>query len=252
MTTDADRQAVEAQLEMVHTLPKARYVSRIDYLAERAAGRRVIHVGFVDAGFQEMQAATGTWLHQHLDERATELIGIDIDAVGVAAATKAGYEAYEADCRDPGAVAALGVEPADVVIAGEIIEHLDDPGAFLSLLHDLVRPGGELVLTTPNASGLVNGFAAVAGAEINHPDHVVLFSWRTLTNLASRHGWEHVESATYVPVFKGAPAKGIKLRIMRMAGQAVLALERLLARIGAPFTADGMIVVSRAVDRPMS
>lgn len=244
----ADADAVEAQLAMVHTLPKARYVNRIDYLAERASGQRVIHVGFVDAGFQEMQAATGTWLHAHLDERARELVGIDIDADGVAEAVAAGFEGYVADCRDPEAVAALGLEPADVVIAGEIIEHLDDPGSFLSLLQGLVRPGGELVLTTPNASGLVNGFAAMAGAEVNHPDHVVLFSWRTLTNLASRHGWEHLETATYVPLFKGAPAKGLKMRIMRLGGQAVLALERLLARLGAPFTADGMIVVSRAVE----
>jgi hypothetical protein len=37
---------------------------------------------------------------------------------------------------------------------------------------------------------------------------------------------------------------------MRLAGQAVLTLERLLARLGMPFTADGMIVVSRAVDPP--
>jgi SAM-dependent methyltransferase len=250
MSADAGRRAVEAQLEMVHTLPRARYVSRIDYLAGRAAGRRVIHVGFVDAGFQEMQAATGTWLHQHLADRATELVGIDIDEAGVADAAAAGFEAYVADCRDAAAVAALALEPADVVIAGEIIEHLDDPGSFLAVLHDLVRPDGELVLTTPNASGLVNGFAALAGAEVNHPDHVVLFSWRTLTNLASRHGWEHVETATFVPAFKGAPASGIRQRIMRLAGRAVLALERLLAKLGAPFTADGMIVVSRAVHHP--
>ena len=251
MSTDAEQRAVEAQLEMVHTLPKARYVSRIDYLAERAAGRRVIHVGFVDAGFQEMQEATGTWLHQHLADQATELVGIDIDEVGVEVARAAGFDAHQADCRDAHAVAALDLEPADVVIAGEIIEHLDDPGSFLSLLHQLVRPGGELVLTTPNASGLVNGFAAMAGAEVNHPDHVVLFSWRTLTNLAARHGWKHVETATFVPAFKGAPAQGIKLALMRFAGQAVLALERILARFGAPFTADGMIVVSRATDGPV-
>jgi hypothetical protein len=42
------------------------------------------------------------------------------------------------------------------------------------------------------------------------------------------------------------------MAIMRMGGQAVLTLERILARLGAPFTADGMIVVSRAVDRPVS
>ena len=79
--------------------------------------------------------------------------------------------------------------PAEVIIAGEIIEHLDDSGSFLDGLHSLVEPGGRLVITTPNSSGLLNaGAAAQAGYEVNHPDHVTLYSCFTLTNLLERHG----------------------------------------------------------------
>src|SRR5262245_59034849 len=114
-----------AQLEMVHRLPKARLVQRIPYVASQCAGKRVIHIGFVDAGYQEMQASAGTWLHAHLAETAKELVGIDLDVDGVARAVAEGYEAYVADCRDVEAVDALGIDRADVVVAGEIIEHLD-------------------------------------------------------------------------------------------------------------------------------
>ena len=48
--------------------------------------------------------------------------------------------------------------------SGEVIEHLDDPDSFLDGLHRLVAPVGLLILTTPNASGLLNGFTALAGA----------------------------------------------------------------------------------------
>ena len=41
-------------------------VDRTDFLCRLATGRRVIHVGFVDAGYQEMNTAAGTWLHAHL------------------------------------------------------------------------------------------------------------------------------------------------------------------------------------------
>ncbi len=238
--------ADEAQLEMVHRLPKAELVARIPHLAGLVAGRSVIHVGFVDAGYQEMQAEAGTWLHAHLAGTATHLIGIDVDDAGVTHAREEGYEAYVADCRDPDQVDALGIDPAEVVIAGEVIEHLDDPGSFLDGLHRLVAPGGLLILTTPNASGLLNGFAALAGAEINHPDHVVLFSWRTLTNLMSRHGWEAVEAATFVPAVKAAPGSGVGQKVLGLAGRFVLWLERTIGRLWAPFVADGLIVTARS------
>lgn len=236
----------EAQLEMVHRLPKAALVQRIPHVADLVRGRRVVHVGFVDAGYQEMQAGAGTWLHAHLAATATSLVGIDLDEAGVEAARAEGYEAHVADCRDPDQIDALGLEPAEMVIAGEVIEHLDDPGSFLDGLHRLLAPGGLLVLTTPNASGLLNGFAAMAGAEINHPDHVILFSWRTLTNLMARHGWEVVDTATFVPAVKAAPGRGVRQWALGIAGRFVLWLERTIGRLWAPFVADGLIVTARS------
>src|SRR5690606_11122779 len=66
-----------AQMEMVHTLPEARVVNRIEYVTGLARGKRVIHVGFVDASYEDMQAATGTWLHEHLGSVASSLVGVD-------------------------------------------------------------------------------------------------------------------------------------------------------------------------------
>lgn len=231
------------QLDMVHRLPPAAVVDRIDFLTELAAGRRVIHVGFVDAGYRAMQDRAGAWLHGHLDEVATTLVGLDLDVEGVAAARAEGYEAHVVDCRRPDQVGSLGLEPADVVIAGEVIEHVDDPGAFLDGLQTLVAPDGLLVITTPNATGLLNAGAALVGREVNHPDHVLAFTWRTLAALLRRHRWEPLRTRTYIPRLKEgtAGASGVLSR----AASALLAAERLAGRLGAPFLADGLIVVAR-------
>lgn len=242
---DPQSEAVSGdQTEMVHRLPTAPGVDRIEFLAELVAGRSVVHVGFADRGYREMQDQAGTWLHAHLARQARRLVGIDLDEEGVAAARAAGYEAWALDCRDADAIAAAGIEPAEVVVAGEVIEHLDEPGRFLESLHALVAPGGELVVTTPNASGLLNTVAALAGREVNHPDHVAMFSWRTLQNLLSRHGWEVTDSATYVPVMKEGARQGSG--VMALAARGVLAAERAAARLGAPFLSDGLIVRCRS------
>jgi len=232
---------------MVHKLPKAPLVDRIDDLVARAKGKRVIHVGFVDTGCRTMQESAGAWLHGHLNAVADSLVGIDIDEAGVKDADAAGYEAYVADCRDPEALAALGIDKADLVIAGEVIEHLDDPGAFLAGLHELVAPGGVLIVTTPNAYGLFNVVASLARREINHPDHVMMFTWRTLTNLGARHGWEPVETRVYVPSVKDLSGKGVAARALGIAARLVVALERGLARLGRGYAADGMIIVFRSI-----
>lgn len=233
------------QLEMTHRLPRARVVDRVPFLVEAVRGRRAAHLGFVDTGCWQLHERLDLWIHAHLDRAAAHLVGIDVDEAGVERARANGYEAYRADGRDPDALASLPIDPVEVVVAGEVIEHIDDVGSFLSGLRPLVEPGGRLVLTTPNASGLLNSVAAVAGYEVNHPDHVVLFSWYTLSNVLARHGWVVEEVATYVPKVKDMAGLTGRARLLGRGAAVLLATERLLGRLGRPFAADGLIVVAR-------
>jgi 2-polyprenyl-3-methyl-5-hydroxy-6-metoxy-1,4-benzoquinol methylase len=233
-----------SQLQMVHRLPPAELVDRFAYLRDRCAGKRVVHVGFVDAGCQALNEQAGKWLHEHLAATARELVGIDLDALGVDRARADGYDAYAIDCRDVAAIEAAGIAPADVVVAGEVIEHLDDPGSFLDGLHHLVAPGGVLVVTTPNATGLVNSFALLGNFEVNHPDHVAMFTCQTLDSMLVRHRWEPFEHRVFLQEVKSAGATP-RDRALTTGARAVLGLERLLARLGRPYAADGLITVSR-------
>ena len=228
--------------DLLHLLPKARIVNKTEWLVEQCRGRRVIHVGFTDCGFAGLHKREEQWLHSKLAAVASSLVGIDIDAAGVADAVGAGYEAHAVDCRDPDAVAALGLEPADRVVAGDVIEHIDQPGSFLDGLQSLCRPNGRLIIATPNAHGLISATAAILrGVELNHPDHVVAFTWRTLTELARRHGWRVVATATYIPVI--ADKKNRPFWDVAGAG-VVFAAERLLGYLGRPFAADGLLVLA--------
>jgi SAM-dependent methyltransferase len=231
------------QADMIHRLPEARVVDRIEYLTDAVRGRRAVHVGFVDSGCLDYHERTNTWLHAHLDRAATSLVGLDLDAGGVEIARRNGFEGHAVDCTDPAAVAALGIDPAQVAVAGEVIEHLDRGGDFLDALHAVVEPGGRLIVTTPNASGLLNAAAAaLAGFEVNHPDHVTLYSCYTLTNLLERHGWCVDEVATYVPVVHDTAGMRRKDRILGAGARVLLSVERTLGRLRRPFAADGLIV----------
>ncbi len=230
------------QLQMVHRLPKAPLVDRIAHLTAAATGRRVIHLGFADAGFRDMQARSDSWLHEHLDRASSSLVGIDIEDEGVELARSRGYEAYQANACRVEELEALAIEPADLIIAGEVIEHLEDPGAFLRALSVLIKPGGELIVTTPNSHGLINIAATLVNREINHPDHLVMYTWRTLTTLLERTGWTVSNSATYVAAVKETDADTPAEKAMVIGAKLALAVERGLSRLGANFAADGLII----------
>jgi 2-polyprenyl-3-methyl-5-hydroxy-6-metoxy-1,4-benzoquinol methylase len=234
-----------SQLEMVHRLPPATLVDRFGFLTALGAGRRVVHVGFVDAGCEGANTDAGAWLHEHLARDARELVGLDVDVPGVERARARGFEAHVVDCRDTDAVRALALEPAEVVVAGEVIEHLDDAGAFLDGLHALLAPGGIVVVTTPNATGLVNAFASLVNYEVNHPDHVVMYTCQTLDAMLRRHGWDPIEHHVFVQSVKTKSDGTVRARAFTSGARAVLGLERLLARAGRPYVADGLIVVAR-------
>jgi 2-polyprenyl-3-methyl-5-hydroxy-6-metoxy-1,4-benzoquinol methylase len=230
------------QLSMLHELPPARLVERTEHLCSLASGTRVVHLGFADAGFRDMQERSDAWLHAHLAQVAAELVGIDVDERAVAEARSDGYEAYVADCCDLEAVRSLEIDPAPVVIAGELIEHLDAPGSLLRAAHPLVASGGRLVITTPNAYGWLNVVASLGRREINHPEHVAMFTRRTLEALAARHGWQVDQTSVYVPEAKAPADRSPRARALHGVARSVCAAERLAARIGRPYACDGLIV----------
>jgi SAM-dependent methyltransferase len=53
----------------------------------------------------------------------------------------------------------------DVVILSEVVEHLVDPDGGLAELHRVLRPGGHLVLSTPNLAAWFNRGLLLAGIQ---------------------------------------------------------------------------------------
>lgn len=223
----------------MHRVPRARLVDRVEELRRLTRGRRVIDLGFVDEGQMDSKRSRGSWLHEALGGEARELVGIDADADGVERARAHGYEAYAADVESRVEVADLALEPADVVVAGELVEHLDRPGDFLEAVKALVAAGGVFVLTTPNAHSLTNVLGALAGRELVNPDHVAWLSWRTLATLLARHDWT-IESLAYYR-FPRVEGGALPPRLV-FNGYQVLARPLFRWR---PNLADGILVVAR-------
>jgi SAM-dependent methyltransferase len=228
----------------VHTLARAPVGDRVELLRAIARGKRTIDLGFIDQGRMSAKRAEGTWLHAELKEVARELVGIDLDAEGVAHANELGYDALCADCQDPESLLRLGLEPAEVVVAGELIEHLDRPGAFLDAIKTLVAPGGVLVVTTPNSISLTNFLAALLGRELMNPDHVGWQSPRTMETLLQRHGWVLRDRFFYrfPPVREGVAAEVTRRQVAVF--RAYQALARPLFKVR-PWLADGLILVAQ-------
>jgi ubiquinone/menaquinone biosynthesis C-methylase UbiE len=57
----------------------------------------------------------------------------------------------------------------DVVIASELLEHLNDPAGFFSECHRILKEGGTLVLTTPNSDNLTYRIFNRLPRLISHP-----------------------------------------------------------------------------------
>jgi SAM-dependent methyltransferase len=99
--------------------------------------------------------------------------GVDVDREALAEAAKLGVETYWADLdeRFP-----FEAETFDVVVAGELLEHVRDPVHIVGEARRVLRPGGRLVGSVPNAYRLKNRLRFAAGRPPeSDPTHLHMF-----------------------------------------------------------------------------
>lgn len=79
-------------------------------------------------------------------------------------------------------------ESFDAVTASHVIEHVYDPVQFLQNCAKLLKPGGRLVVVTPNIHSLGHRIFRHRWFALEHPRHLYLFSALTLNMVAQRAG----------------------------------------------------------------
>jgi SAM-dependent methyltransferase len=218
--------------------PEGGLVQRLEFLDEICRNRSVLHFGCTNWPYTQATLEAGSLLHLRLGRIARDLWGLDSDLEGLRT-----LEAHGVSNLVPGDAEELASCPLDrtfeIVVAGEILEHLSNPGLFLRGARRFLAPQGRLVLSTVNA---YCGFRFAqyffrgrgGSAEPVHPDHVAYYSYRTLTHLLAREGYA-VEAFRFYDL--GHEHLPFVPRRIRFA-------NRLFVRL-APWMADGVLAVCR-------
>lgn len=90
--------------------------------------------------------------------------------------------------------APFGAESFDGIVAGEVIEHVDSPMAFLKALWETLTPGGLLVLSTPNPHYPVEQILTITLSRryFYTMEHVCLYPQRWLIRMMERAGFQDI------------------------------------------------------------
>ena len=125
-------------------------------------GRRVLDLGCRDGALTQAYAG------------GNEIVGVDADREALAEAQKLGIETRWADLDAP---LPFEDESFDVVVAGELLEHLRDPKRVVADARRVLRPGGSFVASVPNAYRLKNRVRFALGHRPeDDPTHLQMFA----------------------------------------------------------------------------
>ena len=166
------------------------YRNKLRWIEPYIKNKDVLDLGCVD---HTLGRSDRPWLHGFIREHARRVVGVDLVTDALEELRQRGLEVVQANVEEM----ELG-ETFDVIVAGDILEHLNNPGKMLEHAASHLRPEGRLLITTPNPFTLVRiARAIVLGRVGANVEHTCWFCETVLRELASRYGLE-ADDISYV------------------------------------------------------
>lgn len=157
-------------------------VEKSAYILERCAGKTVLDLGCIDHSFNTALDLGDDWLHRQIKNVSTRLVGLDILGEDAAELNKRGYDIREGNAEEFD----LG-EKFDVIVAGDLIEHLSNIGMFLQAVKRHMHEHSIFIVSTPNPFNIEQSVSALLSDEIHvHPQHTVWLSPHVCWELVRR------------------------------------------------------------------
>jgi predicted TPR repeat methyltransferase len=173
-------------------------------LLERAASRGE-GISLLDLG-----CGTGEFARR-VRPRCRYLCGIEADAAAARGTEGVLDDLYVGDLRE--GLSRSWAYPFDVIVAGDILEHLPRPEELMGPIRSLLAPGGRLLVSLPNVANVTVRLALLAG-RFDYADrgildrtHLRFFTRSSARDLLAASGFRIVgEWATPMPVELAVPA----------------------------------------------
>ena len=158
--------------------------------------------------------------------------GLELNTHAAAAARARGFTVHETWIEDFAPDA-----PFDVAVLSNVLEHAPDPRAMLRHVRRILRPGGEVWISLPNADSAMIGLAGPDWINWHVPFHIVHFTKARLTRLLEEEGFAVREARNITPalwvaqstiarLWRKDPAATIRLQRKTMLVAAFMAIAR--------------------------
>ena len=203
-------------------LPIRKPVDRISYIVQQCRGRTVLDLGCYDETAL-IKRETLYWLHGRIAEVAQTVKGldnsVDIPVLGIETGPRSHILRGDVTNID---VLKRVAPNAEIIIAGELIEHLPCTLSFMKSIRDGYE-GRQFIATTPNATSITNCLLGLNSRESCHIDHLQLYSYKTINSLCIRANFQEWNILPYYVRYTemALRATGIKRSVIRGAEKVV-------------------------------
>ena len=184
-------------------------INRLDFLEAYSLDKNVLHIGFADhIPLIEDKIRKNQWLHNRLIANSNLCVGIDLNLKALDfLKEKIGIEnVYCLDILNEQLPPQILDKSFDIVIVGEVLEHIDNPVNFLETIQSkLGSISKELIITVPNALDITNIKMIKKGIEWINTDHRYWFTPFTLGKVLHQGNFtikKFFYSQTFLPTNK--------------------------------------------------